>query len=103
MASVKIGGFRFKIKEEDNVYSGDMKLDGDINYPELVIRLERSNPQIIKDLVLLHEIMHGVFTLSINREMGGDEAFIMQVADRLYALIRDNPKMFVDIAQRKVS
>jgi hypothetical protein len=101
MFSIKIGGLRFKVKEEVDMTTGDQKLDGDINYPEQVIRIERNNKVQIKDMVLLHEMMHGLFTLGVNREMGNDEVFIMVLSHQLYGMIRDNPKVFIDIAQRK--
>jgi hypothetical protein len=100
MTSVKIGGLRFALKEERDIYADEQKIDGDINYKNQTIRLEKVNPPETKDMILLHEILHGMFTLGINRDMGNDENFIMVVGYQLYSVMRDNPKLFIDMIQR---
>ena len=102
MSYVKIGGLKFKVKEVVGLVDGDNGLLGEINYTNQIIRLEKFNEPFHKDLVMLHEVMHGLITLGINAELGSDEPFIRSLSHGLYALMRDNPKLFTDMIQRKV-
>lgn len=101
MSYVKIGGLKFKVKEVKGLVDGDAGLLGEIDYLKQVIRLEKVNEPFHKDLVTLHEVMHGLITLGINAELGSDEPFIRQLSHGMYALLRDNPKLFIDIIQRQ--
>lgn len=102
MAFVKIGGLKFKVREVAELYDNDLKLEGDINYNNQTIRIEKKNMQGTKDMVLIHEVMHGLIALGVSRDLGGNEDFILQLSHNLYATMRDNPKLFIDIIQRKV-
>ena len=102
MTFVKIGGMKYSIKEKAELYEDDLKLEGLIDYRDLTICLEKNNKVNTKDMVLVHEIMHGLITNSVNRDLGSDENFILALSHGIYALLRDNPKLFDEIIHRKI-
>lgn len=98
---IKIGSFRFRLQEVNGLQDGDQKLDGDIKYDNQVIRLEKQNSQILKDLTIIHEAVHGMLTLGVSRDLGNDEALVSLIAYNLYNFLRDNSKLVKDIVDRK--
>lgn len=103
MAYAKIGGLKFRIQIVKNLQSNkdDTELLGDINYYDQTIRLEKELPQQTKDMVLIHELMHGLFTLGIDRDLGANENFILTFSHALHALMMDNQKLFLEILNHK--
>ena len=88
--SVKIGGLTYRVKQTSNVSNG---VDGEINPQTLKIKLRPMNKAAMAR-TLLHEMLHG-----IHWELGyteHDEKQIDALAGALYALIVDNPGIFID-------
>jgi len=87
---IKIGGKIYKIKQTNNLVSG-LGYSGEIIYNDLVINIRPCSNGKMKH-ILLHEMFHGIFEhLGYNEH---DEKLIDGLANALYMIIEDNPKMF---------
>ena len=67
MTVVWIGPIQYEIVQVKDLH-GDSdnlvgrKLDGDIDYRQCVIRIERDNSNQVKTNTLIHEVVHGLMT-----------------------------------------
>lgn len=86
--SIRIGGIDYEVKIIPDLRDGDKKLDGCIRYGDCEILLEETLSSQMKHQVLLHEIVHGIFT-TLGREL--DENAVDAVAHMLLQILRDNP------------
>lgn len=91
---VKIGWKDFKviITEPSSVLKSD-SLDcyGDIYWEKNEIRLNKANEPDQMECTLVHEILHGISDMG---ELNLTEDIIIRLANGLYCVIKDNPKMF---------
>ena len=88
---VKIGGLTYTVEITKNLDLGNANYAAEIVYSDLAIRI-RPQAKERMEADLLHEIVHGIY-----RRLGyeeHDERVIEELAQSLYALIKDNPKMF---------
>ena len=90
LKKIKIGGKIYKIKQTNNLANG-LGYSGEIIYNDLVINIRPCSNGEMKH-TLLHEMFHGIFEhLGYNEH---DEKLIDGLANALYMIIEDNPKMF---------
>lgn len=92
---VQIGPLRYKVVEVDELASmgGAGALYGDINYGKCRIRIASDSSAQIKQVTLIHEILHGILNNAAYPE-AHDEQVIDALAHGLIQLLRDNPKLF---------
>ena len=90
--TLKIGGKIYTVEITDQLYLGRAGCTAEVLYDELVIRIA---PQAIGKMKadLMHEMMHAIYDNLGYKEQ--DEKHIEEIAQALYAVVVDNPKMFV--------
>lgn len=89
---VKVGGITYKVSEVNCVESpNEDKSWGRITYSQSEIRILNKLEQKQKELTLIHELIHALFT-HCNIEQ--DENKVKLISTALYMLIKDNPKLF---------
>lgn len=84
-SNIKVGGIRYKVKVVGTDDIGD-KTAGQINTEKCTMKVLKGDPQFMH-VTFLHEILH-----AINMEFG--EETIEFLAQSLYQVIADNPKIF---------
>lgn len=90
--SVKIGGKVYRVEVTDKLTLGKANVSAEIDYMELVIRIcPSARGKMEADFV--HELIHGI--LDFLGYDNHDEKKVDEMANALYMVIRDNPKMFV--------
>lgn len=88
---ISICGIKFKIEQVNCVNKGEGGYTlGKIDFSTDVIQLDVDLPEDKKLQVLIHEILHAVFDLTGNQEIGDDEKTVQGVATALYCLVKEN-------------
>lgn len=96
---VKIGPMTYEIREQGEIKADDgTALIGEIDYVCLSIKLRECLPPPVRAVTLLHEIVHGVLKQAASEHVE-DEGLVDCMAYGLYALIKDNPDLFREIAE----
>ena len=89
---VKVGGITYKVNEVESVEGpSEDKCWGRITYSKSEIRLLNKLEKKQKELTLIHELVHALFT-HCNIEQ--DENKVELISTALYMIIKDNPKIF---------
>ena len=88
---IKVGGKTYRVEITNKLDLGISCVSAEILYGELVIRV---SPQAKEKMEsdFLHEVMHAIFDHLGYRNH--DEKQIDEIAQSLYMVIQDNPKMF---------
>jgi hypothetical protein len=83
--NIKIGGIRYTVKVVDTEHI-DNKAAGEINTEKCTMKILKGN-QHFMNVTFLHEIIH-----AINMELA--EETVEFLAQSLYQVVSDNPKIF---------
>jgi hypothetical protein len=87
--TIKIGALTYTITEcEEPRGSDDEKILGDISYSSERIRIEKNIPSRVKQVVLWHEIIHGILEHA-GREQ--DEQLVQVIGYGVSQALADNP------------
>ena len=90
--SVKIGGKVYRVEVTDKLTLGKANVSAEIDYMELVIRIHPSARGKM-EADFWHEVVHGILDhLGYRRH---NEKKVDELANALYMVISDNPKIFV--------
>ena len=90
--TVKIGGKVYRVEVTDKLTLGKANVSAEIDYMELVIRIHPSARGKM-EADFWHEVVHGILDhLGYSRH---NEKKVDELANALYMVIRDNPKIFV--------
>ena len=86
---IKIGGKKFKVKFIKGLVSDDsgIKLNGYINYQKSTIDIEKNLDKQAQEIVILHEIIHGVLDHAGQEH---DEVCVDIISRGIYQVLRDN-------------
>lgn len=103
---VKIGGISYDITITNCLMLGSINCNAEIDYVNCEIRITDIPNQDKRNVVLMHEIVHGLFIQQGITEQ--DEKLIKRIAQSLYGLIKDNPELIKALlpqegVERKVS
>ena len=96
---VKIGGINYQIKLADEPIiieeKGETEHGGLIDYSNATITLHKHVSPEYLELVLLHEILHGIWEhMGINETNDELEDIISKLANGLYGVLKDNDLKF---------
>ncbi|MFA5252670.1 MAG: hypothetical protein WC454_08825 [Phycisphaerae bacterium] len=93
---VKIGWRTYEINQNEHKTSDNGKNDlwGEIDYDRNKIYIYEKQPEEVKPVTLLHEIVHGIFCLSGHSDWRDNEDLVNCIAENLYQVILDNPGLF---------
>ena len=93
--SVKIGNLNYKVSFVNRVDNGDARVDGQITYDALTIKLKpiEDNKEYVES-VFIHEVVHGIFE-SMNLEQTED--IVDRLSKGFHQVILDNPNMFKEV------
>ena len=83
--TIDLLGIRFRVEYVECVSKEDNRL-GEINYLTNTIRIDRTLPVDASNQVLMHEILHGLFTLLGYDELSEDESKVQGIATALHLL-----------------
>lgn len=89
--SVKIGGKVYRVEITDKLTLGKANVTAEIDYTELVIRIH-PNARGKMEADFWHELVHAILDHLGYRNH--NEKKVDEMANALYMVIRDNPKMF---------
>lgn len=92
--TVKIGWKDFKItitEPSEVLRSVGTDCYGDIYWEKNEIRLNKANEPNQMQCTLLHEILHGVSDMA---SLDLSEDTVLRLANGLYSVIKENPKLF---------
>ena len=88
---IKIGGKTYSVEQTDKFRMGAANVSAEVDYMNLVIRIGPYAEQK-KEADFLHEVIHTIYDfLGYNNH---DEKHIDELAQALYMVIQDNPKIF---------
>lgn len=90
---LKVGGLHYDVEITNQMHLGAANVSAEIMYDELKIRVA-PNPEGRMQEDFLHEMLHAIFHGLGYRDH--DEKKIDELAQALYAVIVDNPKMFAE-------
>lgn len=88
---VKIGNIIYAVNEADILKDSDAT--GTIKYQSCKILIDRSLEKQMKEQVLLHEIIHGMFYYLGMEEEKNNECLVDAIAKGVICLFKDNPKL----------
>lgn len=89
--TIKIGGKVYRVEITENLTLGKANVSAEIDYTELVIRIH-PNARGKMEGDFLHELVHAIFDhLGYRRH---SEKKVDELANALYMVIKDNPKVF---------
>ena len=93
MEKVKIGGIDYKITEHVNLCDevGSKRLNGHILFDACEVRLDASIEPQMKNVVLWHEILHGLLTHAGVENQS--ETFLDVLSYGIDQVLRDNPAL----------
>lgn len=90
--SLKIGGKVYAVTITDKLHMGASGYSGEILYNDLEIHIV-PNAQAKMEADFIHEMIHGIYDhLGYSDH---DEKKVDELANALYAVIVDNPEMFI--------
>lgn len=87
MKKVKICGLPHEIVELEDSFNTDCHMR-QINYQDLVIKINKDMPEQLKEETLCHEIMHGILTHLGYSDMATNEQFVQAVGNAIYQSFR---------------
>lgn len=94
---LKIGGKVYDVEITDKLDLGNVNYSGEIHYSKLKIRIcPAAKEKMQADFV--HEMIHGIFAFLGYDQ---DEKQVEQIAEVLYSIFVDNPKMFIESKGKK--
>ncbi len=91
---IKIGWKEFKVtiaEPSEVLKSGGDDCYGDIYWDKNEIRLNSNNDDDQQQATLLHEIIHGVSSMT---SLDLSEDIVLRLGNGLYTVIKDNPGLF---------
>lgn len=89
---IKIGGKIYAVEQTENLRLGALNCTGECDYENLKIRLVPYTCEGKKQADFIHEVVHAIAdNLGYKQQ---DEQAVEAFAQALYAVIKDNPKMF---------
>lgn len=89
--SVKVGGKVYKVIITDKLESGTENYTAEIDYRKVEIRITNTTKQRM-EADFTHELVHALLdNLGYSNH---DEKEVDEMANALYAVIKDNPKIF---------
>ena len=89
--NVKIGGIPYEVKIVDCVCDMNKYTSGRIIYDSQEIKVQKGMGKEFTEMVLLHEILHGIFE---DKNIENDEKLVDSIAKGLHQVITDNPELF---------
>lgn len=87
MKKVNICGLSHEIVELEDSFNLDCHM-GQINYQDLLIKINKNMPEELKEETLCHEIMHGILTHLGYSDMSSNEQFVQAVGNAIYQSFR---------------
>lgn len=89
---IKIGGLNFDVKQVSEIEGrGDEPFSAIINFDDCEIIINKNINEQYKEVLLLHEIIHGVCAYSGLQE---EEEFVERLAYGLHQVCKDNKLVF---------
>lgn len=88
---LKVGGKVYRVEITDKLALGKVNVTAEIDYTELVIRVH-PNARDKMEADFLHEVVHAI--LDHLGYKNHNEKKVDEMANALYMVIRDNPKVF---------
>lgn len=88
---LKVGGLTYKVTVTNNLLSGE-DYNGEILYRQLKINLRASMDKTKQEQAFVHELMHAIFLFT--GHIDHDEKLVEELAQGLYAVIKDNKGIF---------
>lgn len=86
---ITIMGVPHKIEYVDTVSKVQLEA-GEISYLDCTIRIDKSQPEEMQKVVLIHEVLHGLFNLIGMDELRDDESAVQLLASSLYSTFKDS-------------
>lgn len=85
---IKILGLNYKLNYVDSISKEELRV-GEIDYLNQEIRILKDMEQGIKDVTLIHEVLHAIFN-QLGFEEEQDEHLIQSLATSLYQVFIEN-------------
>ena len=89
---LKIGGKIYDVEITNKLDLGNVYYSGEIDYINLKIRICPA-PKRRMEADFIHEMVHGIFNFLGYKQ---DEEQVEQIAEVIYSIFVDNPKMFIE-------
>ena len=99
--TITILGIPYRIEEVDIVNKYD-PADGEIDYENCVIKIDKHLPTSLKNQVLMHEVMHGILILLGYMEDAKDEQKVQGLATALHMLFSSGEQLFFEDGENNV-
>lgn len=92
--NINICGINHKIEEYTDIFDCDTHF-GQIDYATATIKINKDLPDDLKQLTLVHEILHGILTLTGYDDLSQDETLIKTLSCELNRIfdIKGNNKI----------
>lgn len=90
---VKIGWRTYAIEQAEHRSAEGGDLYGAINYDDAKIYIYDKQSEENKIVTLLHEIIHGIFYLSGQKEWRENEQLVECLSENLYQVFKENPNL----------
>lgn len=90
--NINILGVNYK-KEEVDIIDDNFEICGQIDYHKQKIKIKKDLGKDIKKVTLLHEIIHGIFENSGQRELNTNEDLINSLANSIYQIFKNNNEL----------
>lgn len=92
--TVKVGPVNYTVRSYENLAGDDGKaLWGHCNHTSLEVALNNGVAKDFERVVLMHELLHGIYHLSGLPDSEQEEQVVNSLAPLLVLLLRDNPKL----------
>lgn len=80
---VNICGLKHEVIERQDAFNVDCHC-GQIDYKDLIIKINKDMPEEAKKETLCHEILHGILVHLGYNNMSNDEQFVQAVGNAIY-------------------
>ena len=86
---IEIMGVPYTVKETQGINAdGEEFIMGQIDYIKQLILLDETMPPEMKQVTLLHEVLHGILMLMGQDAINDDEGFVTRLAAALYSTFK---------------
>lgn len=91
--TINILGIPYKVEEVECVNKHE-PCQGEIDFEQCEIRIDKSLPTDLKNQVLMHELIHGILELLGYKAENEDEQKVQGLATALHLLLQESKPIF---------
>ena len=94
--NIDLLGINYEIKDEE-IVDEDINCLGMIDYKKQDIYIKKSLKTDLRNVTIIHEILHGILQHTGNDELNQDEDLINRLSTSIYQVFKNNKDLIIDL------